>query len=184
MGDRRRARHHFRRGNGIEPLDKGCFRSYDRNDPSSPPLAFAPLLIVWFGIGELPKDLILYFASFPVVAIATSAAILGIDRTWIMAAQTLGASRTYIVTRVIVPAALPGILTGVRLASGLAWGTLIAAEIIASTQGLGWMIIQAGRYLDVQAIFVGIIAIGFLAFTMDRVLRMFESHLVPWRGRQ
>jgi taurine transport system permease protein len=148
-----------------------------------PPLAFAPLLIVWFGIGELPKDLILFYASFPILAIATASAILGVDRTWKLAAQTLGASPAYILRRVIIPAALPGILTGVRIASGITWGTLIAAEIIASTQGLGWMIIQAGRYLDVEAIFVGIIVIGTLAFLMDRLLRLFEHVLVPWRGR-
>jgi ABC-type nitrate/sulfonate/bicarbonate transport system permease component len=148
-----------------------------------PPLAFAPLLIVWFGIGELPKDLILFFSSFPILAIATVSAIHSIDRTWKEVAQTLGASDLYILRRVVIMGALPGIFTGMRLASGITWGTLIAAEIIASTQGLGWMIIQAGRYLDTAAVFVGIVVIGTLAFAMDRLIRTLEQIFVPWRGR-
>jgi len=149
-----------------------------------PPLAFAPLLIIWFGIGELPKDIILFAVGFPILAIATRSAILGVDRTWVRAAQTLGASPMYILARVVIPGALPGILTAVRLASGLTWSTLIAAEIIASTEGLGWLIIEAGRYLDTEAVFVGIVVIGALAFTMDRILRLMENALVPWRGMQ
>lgn len=148
-----------------------------------PPLAFAPLLIVWFGIGELPKDLILFFSAFPVVAIATVSSFLGVDETWRQAAQTLGASPMYILRRITIRAALPGILTGMRIASGTSWGSLVAAEIIASTQGLGWMILQAGRYLDTDTIFVGIIVIGGLAFSMDRLIRIAESRLVPWRGK-
>jgi taurine transport system permease protein len=149
-----------------------------------PALALAPLLIIWFGLGELPKYIILWFVTFPVLAIATSSAILGVDRTWIRSAETLGASRRYILGHVILPASMPGIFTGLRLASGLTWGTLIAAEIIASTKGLGWMILQAQTYLDTSAVFVGIIAIGVLALTMDRLLRLAEGRLIPWRGMQ
>lgn len=148
-----------------------------------PPLAFAPLLVIWFGIGELPKYLILGFVAFPVVAISTVASIRGIDGTWTRAAQTLGANKRYILRRVTIPAALPGILISIRLASGLCWGTLVAAEIIASTSGLGWLIVQAGRYLDTPTIFVGIITIGALAFITDRILRWAENRLVPWRGK-
>jgi taurine transport system permease protein len=147
-----------------------------------PALALIPLLVIWFGLGELPKYVIIWFTTFPVVTISTTSAIRGIDRTWIQAAQTLGASRLYIVVRVIVPGALPGILTGIRLASGIAWGTLVAAEIIGSTQGLGWLILQAQQFLDTEAVFVGIIVIGALALLMDRLLRLAEHYLIPWQG--
>lgn len=148
-----------------------------------PPLAFAPLLVIWFGIGELPKYLVLGFVAFPVVAISTLASIRGIDETWTRVAQTLGANRRYVLRRVTIPAALPGILISIRLANGLCWGTLVAAEIIASTSGLGWLIVQAGRYLDTPTIFVGIITIAALALITDRMLRWAEDRLVPWRGK-
>lgn len=148
-----------------------------------PPLAFAPLLVIWFGIGELPKVLVLAFVTFPVVTISTVAAIQGIDPNWTRAAETLGASRLYVLRRVTVPAALPGILVSIRLANGLSWGTLVAAEIIASTSGLGWLILNSGRFLETKTVFVGIIAIGFLAFITDRILRGVEAMLVPWRGK-
>jgi taurine transport system permease protein len=147
-----------------------------------PALALIPLLIIWFGLGELPKYAIIWFTTFPVVTISTVSAIRGIDRTWIQSAQTLGASRSYIVRRVVVPGAMPGILTGIRLASGIAWGTLVAAEIIGSTQGIGWLILQAQQFLDTEAVFVGIIVIGALALLMDRLLRLAEHFLIPWQG--
>ncbi len=148
-----------------------------------PPLAFVPLLVIWFGIGELPKILVLMFGSFPIVTISTVAAIRGVDVNWRRAAETLGASRAYVLRHVTIPAALPGILVSVRLANGLCWSALVAAEIIASTEGLGWMILQAGRFLDTATIFVGIITIGALAFAMDRLLRLAEGVLVPWHGK-
>ncbi len=147
-----------------------------------PPLALIPLLIIWFGIGESPKIIILVFATLPVVLIATVSAIRGVDQNWDRAAQTLGASRWQRVWRVTVRGALPEILVGIRIGQGLAWGTLIAAEIIASTAGLGYMILQAGTYLDTPTVFVGVIVIGLLAYLIDRLLRVAEHVLVPWKG--
>ena len=86
-------------------------------------------------------------------------------------------------TKVILPAAIPEIVTGARIASGLAWGTLVAAEIVAASSGLGYMILQASQFLDTSTIFVGIITIGLLAFVLDRSLRVVERRLAPWKGR-
>ena len=165
-----------------KPWVRGAFEPLIEMIRPMPALALIPLLIIWFGLGELPKYVIIWFTTFPVVTISTVSAIQGVERTWIQAAQTLGASRFYIVTHVVVPGALPGILTGIRLASGIAWGTLVAAEIIGSTQGLGWMILQAEQFLDTSAVFVGIIVIGALALLMDRLLRLAEHYLIPWQG--
>ncbi len=148
-----------------------------------PPLAFAPLMVVWLGIGEISKIALLVTAAAPIIAISTTDGIVGLDNALIRGARTLGASRTYLLRHVIVPGALPGIITGLRLASGLTWGTLVAAEFIASTSGLGYMILQASQYLDTATIFVGIAAIGVLAFLMDRALRLVERRLLTWRGR-
>jgi taurine transport system permease protein len=148
-----------------------------------PPLAYSPLLAVWFGIGEFPKELLIFLGCVPVIVIATVSAIADVDRDWQRVALTLGASPQYVITRVIVPAALPQIWTSIRIASGLAWGMLVAAEIIASSSGLGFMILQASQFLDTATLLVGIVVIGSLAFGMDRILRAIEVRLVPWRGR-
>jgi ABC-type nitrate/sulfonate/bicarbonate transport system permease component len=148
-----------------------------------PPLALAPLLLVWFGIGETSKVLLLTFAAFPVFAVSTTAAITGVDESLRRAALTLGAGRIHMVRRVVLPSVLPELFTAMRLASAFAWTTLVAAELVAATNGLGWMILQAGRYLDTPTIFVGIVTIGVVAFLMDRVLRILERRFVPWKGK-
>ena len=148
-----------------------------------PPLAYVPLLVVWFGIGETSKLILIWAATFPVMVISTVAGIRGVDASWRRTAATLGASPLQLVIRVILPAAVPEIVTGARIASGLAWGTLVAAEIIAASSGLGYMILQASQFLDTSTIFVGIITIGFLAFVIDRLLRAVERRLAPWKGR-
>lgn len=148
-----------------------------------PPLALAPLLLVWFGIGETSKVLLLTFAAFPVFAVSTTSAILGVDDSLRRAALTLGAGRLFMVRHVVLPGVLPEIFTAMRLASAFAWTTLVAAELIAATNGLGYMILQAGRYLDTPTIFVGIVTIGVVAFLMDRVLRAMERRLAPWKGK-
>lgn len=148
-----------------------------------PPLALVPLLLVWFGIGETSKILLLAFAAVPVFAISTTAAITGVDKSLRRAALTLGAGRMYMIKHVILPGVLPEIFTAMRLASAFVWTTLVAAELVAATDGLGFMILQAGRYLDTPTIFVGIVTIGVVAFLMDTVLRALERYLVPWKGK-
>jgi taurine transport system permease protein len=148
-----------------------------------PPLAYVPLLVVWFGIGETSKLILIWAATFPVMVISTVAGIRGVDRSWRRTAVTLGASPVQLITKVILPAAIPEIMTGARIASGLAWGTLVAAEIVAANSGLGYMILQASQFLQTSTIFVGIITIGLLAFALDRSLRALERRLAPWKGR-
>lgn len=148
-----------------------------------PPLAFAPLLVVWFGIGEVSKDLLLFSAAFPIIAISSAAGVAGINPIYLRAAKTLGASRWYLMRHVIIPAALPSIMTSMRVTISLTWATLVAAELVASTNGLGWMILQASRFLDTSTIFVGIGVIGIIAYCMDRAVRVLEHYLVPWKGR-
>jgi taurine transport system permease protein len=149
-----------------------------------PPLAYAPLLVVWLGIGETSKVVVLILAALPVMIISTVSAIHNVNESWKRAARTLGASPFYLTTRVIIPAALPEIFTAMRISNGLVWGTLIAAEIIASSSGLGWMILQASRYLETETVIAGIVVIGTLAFLADQVLRRIQARLIPWKGRQ
>lgn len=147
-----------------------------------PPLAWSPLLVVWLGIGETSKVALLFMAVLPVMIITSVAAVSGVDTSWKRAAASLGASRGHTYLRVVLPATAPDVVTSMRVTMGLAWSALIAAELVASTEGLGYRILQAGRFLDTATIFVGIAVIGLLAFMFDLVLRLLHRAVAPWKG--
>ncbi|MDV3128425.1 ABC transporter permease [Mycobacterium sp. 21AC1] len=147
-----------------------------------PPLAFIPLLIVWLGIGETSKIFLIFVATVPIITVATVAGIEGVDKSLERAALTLGASRWTLVRKVVIPATIPDIITAMRISLGLAWSCVVAAELIASTEGIGYRILQAGRYLETETIFVGIIVIAVLALISDISLRLLYGLASPWRG--
>lgn len=147
-----------------------------------PPLGYYTLLIVWFGIGETPKVLLLFLAAFAPVAIGTESGIRNVRKSWVDQALTLGADRMYIFRHVMFPAALPQIFASVRLAVGFAYTTLVAAELVAATKGIGWMVLDASKFLRIDVIYVGIIVMGVTALLLDRVIRFLENRAVPWRG--
>ncbi|HET7409668.1 MAG TPA: ABC transporter permease subunit [Paracoccaceae bacterium] len=147
-----------------------------------PPLGYYTLLIVWFGIDETPKILLLFLAAFAPVVVGTEAGIRNVRRSWVDQALTLGASRMYIFRHVMMPAALPQIFAAIRLAVGFAYTTLVAAELVAATKGIGWMVLDASKFLRIDVIYVGIIVMGITALLLDRVIRTIENRCVPWRG--
>jgi NitT/TauT family transport system permease protein/taurine transport system permease protein len=136
-----------------------------------PPLAFIPLFIVWFGIGELPKEVLLVFGIVPIMAVATVAALDEVPDDLRLCARTLGASRGYTLVHVQIPAALPGIVTGMRFAMAGAWTSIVAAEMLAATSGVGYLISQAGNYLNTSLVFAGIITIAIAGLVLDMCLR-------------
>ena len=148
-----------------------------------PQLAYLVLLIVWLGIGESSKITMLFLAALPVAAVAARDGVRNIPAERIRMAQSLGASRGQIFRHVVAPSALPEILTGARLALGIVYGTLIAAEIIAGSNGIGWMILDAGRFLRSDYAFVGILVIGLTGILIDRLLLLLERRVVHWAGR-
>ncbi|WP_431270294.1 ABC transporter permease [Dankookia sp. P2] len=145
--------------------------------------AYLVLLIVWLGIGEASKITMLFLAALPVAAIAARDGVRNIPAERIRMAQSLGASRSQIFRHVVAPSALPEILTGARLALGIVYGTLIASEIIAGSNGIGWMILDAGRFLRSDYAFVGILVIGLTGILIDRFLLLLERRVVHWAGR-
>lgn len=147
-----------------------------------PPLAFIPLLIVWFGIGELPKVLLIYMGTVPIIIMDTMAGVHSVKHSAILTAESLGATRHQILRYVVLPSVLPSIFVGMRVGIGIAWTCLVAAEMIAAVSGLGWMILHSSRYLRTDAIFVGILVIGICGVLMDGLLRWMEHRLIPWRG--
>ncbi len=136
-----------------------------------PPLAFIPLFIVWFGIGELPKEVLIIIGVTPIMAVTTVAALDEVPDDLSLCARTLGASRAYTLLHVQIRSALPGILTGMRISTAAAWSSIVAAELLAATSGLGYLIMQAGDYLNTALVFAGIIAIAITGLILDAGLR-------------
>lgn len=144
-----------------------------------PPLAFIPLFIVWFGVGELSKVLLIMTGVIPIMAIATVSALDSVPPELIEAGRVLGADRLYNLVHVRVRAALPGIVTGMRIAMGVSWTSIVAVEMIAATSGVGYVILQAGSYLVTSLVFSGIIMISVLGLVLDALLRLLLRRLGP-----
>ncbi|HEX8540259.1 MAG TPA: taurine ABC transporter permease TauC [Pseudomonas sp.] len=148
-----------------------------------PPLAYLPLIVIWCGIGEFSKVLLIYLAIFAPIAISTATGVRTVDPTKLRAAQSLGATRWQLIRHVILPSALPEILTGVRIGLGVGWSTLVAAELIAATSGLGFMVQSAAQFLVTDVVVLGILVIALIAFAMEMGLRALQRKLVPWHGQ-
>lgn len=148
-----------------------------------PPLAYLPLIVIWCGIGELSKVLLIFLAIFAPIAIATATGVRNVDPAKLRAAQSLGATPAQLIRHVILPGALPEILTGVRIGLGVGWSTLVAAELIAATSGLGFMVQSAAQFLVTDVVILGILVIALIAFALELGLRALQRKLLPWHGQ-
>ena len=148
-----------------------------------PPLAYLPLMIIWLGIGEASKITLLTLAMFAPIVLSAQAGVRSLSIERVNAALSLGASRFQLFTEVVLPSALPEILTGIRISLGVGWSCLVAAELIAATRGIGYMIMSASHFLATDAVFVGIGVIAVCAFAFSAAMRLLESWLVPWKGK-
>lgn len=148
-----------------------------------PPLALIPLVIIWAGIGETGKIILLFLAALWIMAIAARAGVSGVAISKVHAAYSLGASKTQLLRHVIVPNSLPEIFTGARVAMGVCWGTVVAAELVAAEKGAGMMIMVASRFQLTDIVIMGIILIGVIGYGIDILMRKAENWLVPWKGR-
>jgi taurine transport system permease protein len=147
-----------------------------------PPLAYLPLVIIWFGIGEFAKILVIFLGILPSIVIATVDGLRSIAPDKVHAARSLGATKLQLVSLVLLPHALPSILTGIRIGLGTGWATLVAAELIAATQGLGFMIKGAADFLVTDVVILGIVVIALVSIGMEIALRALQTLLVPWQG--
>ncbi|MFW1802240.1 taurine ABC transporter permease TauC [Acinetobacter nematophilus] len=145
-----------------------------------PPLAYLPLIVIWCGIGELSKVLLIYLAIFAPIVIATSTGVRSVDQAKIRAAQSLGATPLQIIKHVVLPSALPSILTGIRIGLGVGWSTLVAAELVGASEGLGFMVQSSSQLLATDVVIVGILIIAVIAFALEIGLRRLQKKLVPW----
>lgn len=148
-----------------------------------PPIALIPLVIVYFGIDELAKVVMLFWAAFFSGVIVMYEGIVQTNPLFVRVARSLGATDGEIFRRVIIPLAIPHVLTALRVALGVSWATLVASELIAAQRGLGAVIQNASNYFQIDIIYMGIICIGIIALAMDRVLRVVTARVLVWQER-
>ena len=148
-----------------------------------PPLAYLPLIIIWFGIDELPKVLLIFLSCFAPLALAARAGMRSASQEQINAAYSMGASYWQVIRHVILPSAMPDILIGMRIAIGFGWTTLVAAEMVAANVGLGQMVLNASNFLRTDIVIMGIVVIGVVAYLFDLLMRWVERVVAPWKGR-
>ena len=146
-----------------------------------PPIALIPLVIIYFGIGELAKTIVLFYAAFFASVVVMYEGISSIDPIFIRAARTLGASGGEIFLKVVFPLSVPHILTALRVSLGVSWATLVAAELIAAQKGLGAVIQDASNYFQIPIIYMGIALIGLLALIMDMIIRWVTKFFTRWQ---
>jgi taurine transport system permease protein len=144
-----------------------------------PMLAFIPMLIIWFGIEDVPKIVVIAVVVTPIMVVSTVAALDQFPEEMMNAARCLGASNSHALLHVRIRGSAPGIVTGMRLCMGAAWASLVGAEMITATSGLGYLVLQAGLYLRTPLIFAGIISIVTLGLLSDMVLRGVHRALDP-----
>jgi taurine transport system permease protein len=168
---------------GLVPLVRAVAEPFVTFLRALPPLAYLSLLVIWFGIDEEPKVYLLVVAAFPPVAVATAAAVTGVNRQYLEAAHALGASRLGVVATVVLPASAPEILTGVRLAVGVAYSSVVAAETVNGADGIGGMVLNAQRYNQTAVVLLGLVVIGVTGLLIDTALLALQRAVSPWRGR-
>jgi taurine transport system permease protein len=145
-----------------------------------PPLGLYTLLVMWLGIGEASKLSLLFLAGLPGIVISTIQAVSSIDPVYVRAARTLGATRRALIFEIYLPAAGPQILSGMRISLGFIYTVLVAAEIVAASAGIGWMIWDAAKFLLSDIVIMGLIVLGLTGVVLDFTMRLIGRLLMPW----
>jgi taurine transport system permease protein len=147
-----------------------------------PPLSYLILLILWLGTGDRSKIALLYLTAFPIVVSGAMAGVRSTRIQKIQAARSLGAGEWQVFRYVIMPSALPMAFTGARIALAAAFSTVVAAELMAATDGLGWMVFSASRFLRNDVIILGILFLGVLGVLLNKLILAADGAIVHWRG--
>ena len=145
-----------------------------------PPLGLYTLLVMWLGIGESSKLALLFLSGLPGIIIATIQAVTDINPNYIRAAKSLGAGRWALIREVYLPGSGPTILTGMRISLGFIYTELVAAEIVAATAGIGWMIWDSAKFLLSDVVIMGLIVLGLTGMMMDQILKICGKIFMPW----
>lgn len=168
---------------GLSRFAKGYFDPLIELYRPIPPLAWAPLVLTIFGIQDDGKIFLLFMVAFAIMVISARTGATGTQLSKIHAAHSLGASKKQIIWKVILPNSLPEILTGIRIAIGVCWGTLVAAEMLAGTTGIGFVENVARKQSDYEIIWMTILLLGLLGLMFDLIMRRVIHRFIPWRGK-
>ena len=148
-----------------------------------PPLSYMILLILWLGTGDGSKVALLFLTAFPIIVAASAAGVAQVSVLRVQVAQTLGATPAQVLRHVVLPSAAPMVLTGLQVALAAAFSTVVSAELMAATNGLGWMVISASNFLRNDVIILCILILGTMGVALAWSLRLLDRRLVHWRGR-
>ncbi len=148
-----------------------------------PPIAFIPLAVLYLGLGESAKIVLIFLAAFMFVVLNAEAGVRSVPAILIRAGETLGYSPRRLFTHIILPGSLPSVMSGVRVAAAVSWALVVAAELVAGQKGLGYMVASAGNFFDIRSVFVGILFIGVIGYLLDAGARTLERRLLHWQGR-
>jgi taurine transport system permease protein len=168
---------------GMSPVARGIFDPPIEFYRPIPPLAYLPLMIIWFGIDELSKVLLIFSSVLAPMVLGARAGVKSAAIEQIHAAYSFGATRWQVIRLVVLPSAMPEIFTAMRVGIGFGWTTLVAAEMVAATSGLGYMVLSASRFLQTPVVIMGIVVIAAIAYAFDHLVRFVERRVVPWKGR-
>lgn len=168
---------------GINRVFRGVFDPPIEFYRPIPPLGYLPLTIIWLGIEDVQKITLIYLAVFAPMALNARAGVRSVTIEQIQMAYSLGATRAQVIWHVIFKAAMPEILTGMRIGIGFGWTTLVAAEMVAAEAGIGHMVLSAAEFLVTDVVVMGIIVIGAIAYLFDMLMRYIEKKIVPWKGK-
>lgn len=148
-----------------------------------PPIAYVPLMVLWFGIGETSKVLMIFLAAFLYINLNCMNGIRTVPNLWLQAGRNLGLNHGKLFFRVIVPSAMPSIFTGIKTGLAVSWSILVAAELIVAQQGLGFMIMDAATFYRIPIVYVGVGLIGLIGVILDFTVSQLEKRILHWTGK-
>ncbi len=147
-----------------------------------PAISFIPLVILWFGIGEFSKILVIFLSSFLYITLNAAAGVKAVPIDLIRSARSLGVNERQLFFHVIFPESLPYVIIGVKVGAAVSWTVVVAAELVAAQQGLGYMIMDGATFFRIPDVYVGILLIGLIGFCIERVITGIERRIVHWSG--
>jgi ABC-type nitrate/sulfonate/bicarbonate transport system permease component len=145
-----------------------------------PPIAWISIAVIWFGLGEASKFFIIFMSGFANITINVYTGARSVDPELIGAARMLGAKKSQLFAKIVIPSSVPYIFTGLQIAISSSWAAVVAAEMVRSTEGVGWIITSGMGVNDTKQIMVGIIAIGIIGFLLSTIMRKIEAVLCRW----
>lgn len=168
---------------GVSRLARSIISPFIEFYRAIPPLAYYTLIVLWMGIGDGSKEVLLFLSGFAPFLIAVTFAVENVSRVRIEAARSLVAGRMRLLTSIVFRECLPDILTALRTSVGITYATLVAAEMVAATAGIGWLVLDASKYLRNDVVYAGVILMGVIAIVLNELILLLVKVATPWSSK-